>query len=126
MTSRVLMAVAVIVAGQGLAPADAWLTRLQDWTAAVSRHEIGTLDETAALVAAWSVADVQDLAVDVRLLVSVMRYEAFDPNEFRLDRRDARGRATNVRWRFVTREEAEVLRNLAHAEARRGSANRLL
>ena len=63
MTSSVLMAIAVIVAGQGLAPADAWLTRLQDWTAAVSRHEIGTLDEAATLVAAWSIGDVQDLAV---------------------------------------------------------------
>ena len=108
------------------AQTEPWLERLQWWTTAITRHEIGTLDEPAERMAQWSIDEVQNLAVDIKLLVTIMRVPSLDPNEFRLQQRDVQGRTTVVRWRFVSREEAETLRTLAHTEARKGDANRLL
>jgi tetratricopeptide (TPR) repeat protein len=103
-----------------------WLERLQWWTSAITQHQIGTLDEPAERVAQWSIAEVQNIGVDIKLLVSLMRNPSLDPNEFRLAQRNQHGGARPVRWRFISREQSEVLRRLAHDEARKGDANRLL
>jgi HEAT repeat protein len=119
------VAAATAVRAQAPRDDDAWLQRLQHWTVAIDRHEDGAIDDVASEVAAWSIAEVQSLLLDVKLLVFVMRHGT-DPNEFRASLPDKRGGTASVRWRFISRPAAELLRTLAHDEARRGDANRVL
>jgi hypothetical protein len=96
------------------------LDRLQEWLAAVDRHDPGTPDGPAVEVRSWSSRELSALWIDVDGLAQLMRNPKL--NNFFVRSNDRRG-AGELRY---SRGEMQRLRELARDAIRRGDENRVM
>ena len=112
---RVTLAAILCLAGAvtraGAQPVSPRIARVEHWLKAVAAHEPGTSDDAFVTVAAWPMASVGTLWIDVNNLVLLMR----DPSIARFDIRQPGQRVTHqIRY---TPNEMRRLRILACAAA---------